>query len=594
LHGDAAKFVDRASLLSCAESSQGNKMSNRHARISTLFVSNSLARLRAAFLPACISAGLLAGTATLHAQLHTPLVIVPTPQATRPSNCDDAGPGSLRDLIATAASGDVIDLTHLNCSTISLSTGELAIAQASLILIGPGSAALAIDGGGTQRVFTHTGGSTLQIQGMTVRNGYAQGPSAYGGCIRTNGSTLILDDTLVTMCKTVASPCSQSFGGAVFAPHDAFVIDSTISNSDAEVTTCALNYSAEGGGLYVTGDLSLQGSTISGNKVGGNPTSSGGGLFLRSGGTLTDAHISGNYAPSGGGVISLGAVQLVRTTLDSNHAFYRGGGLSAFGAVTFDASDITGNATSDSNGQGGGGAWMINAPAVIRDTRFAYNSAVSGAALYAQGDLTLERSTIAYNTNGSAIYAGGSNETGVTTISNSTIAGNTQGTALASAAVSLRGPATVSNSTFAFNNFFATGGLLASGPTFELHSTLMAANTGMNGPSDLLVVSNTFSGDHNLITATTAPVLPGTISTCPKLDRLAMNGGVTPTIMLLHGSAGIDAGTNPLTLATDQRGTGFVREFGDGVDIGAFERQGEVDDALFSSAFEAYCDSHKR
>lgn len=40
-------------------------------------------------------------------------------------NCDDSGPGSLRDAVASAASGDVIDLSALTCGTITLTSGAI-------------------------------------------------------------------------------------------------------------------------------------------------------------------------------------------------------------------------------------------------------------------------------------------------------------------------------------------------------------------------------------------------------------------------------------------------------------------------------------
>ena len=41
----------------------------------------------------------------------------------------------------------------------------------------------------------------------------------------------------------------------------------------------------------------------------------------------------------------------------------------------------------------------------------------------------------------------------------------------------------------------------------------------------------------------------------PKLGPLQSNGGPTPTMALLPGSPAIDAGSNPLGLTTDQRGS---------------------------------------
>jgi RTX calcium-binding nonapeptide repeat (4 copies) len=59
----------------------------------------------------------------------------------------------------------------------------------------------------------------------------------------------------------------------------------------------------------------------------------------------------------------------------------------------------------------------------------------------------------------------------------------------------------------------------------------------------------------------------------PSLGPLQNNGGPTETHALLVGSPALDTGINPLSLAFDQRGAGFFRQSGPGVDIGAFELQ---------------------
>src|SRR5262249_2650236 len=51
----------------------------------------------------------------------------------------------------------------------------------------------------------------------------------------------------------------------------------------------------------------------------------------------------------------------------------------------------------------------------------------------------------------------------------------------------------------------------------------------------------------------------------------AFNGGTSRTHALLAGSPALNAGSNPLSLATDQRGTGFPRVVGTDADIGAYE-----------------------
>src|SRR5205085_446167 len=66
----------------------------------------------------------------------------------------------------------------------------------------------------------------------------------------------------------------------------------------------------------------------------------------------------------------------------------------------------------------------------------------------------------------------------------------------------------------------------------------------------------------------------------PLLGPLADNGGFTlpdgstiRTHALLAGSPAVNAGSNTLALAADQRGAGFVRVIGAAADVGAFEKQ---------------------
>ena len=82
----------------------------------------------------------------------------------------------------------------------------------------------------------------------------------------------------------------------------------------------------------------------------------------------------------------------------------------------------------------------------------------------------------------------------------------------------------------------------------------------------------------------------GTLDACPRLGPLADNGGPTLTHALPHDSPAINHGDSASFPVNDQRGAGFPREFGPGVDIGAYEWQGTPDDRLFVSGFESACD----
>jgi hypothetical protein len=118
----------------------------------------------------------------------------------------------------------------------------------------------------------------------------------------------------------------------------------------------------------------------------------------------------------------------------------------------------------------------------------------------------------------------------------------------------------------------------------EVASSIIAGNVGDEDVFTNNASNGFFSGGYNLIgagnNATDAFVLTGdqTGVTNPMLAALADNGGPTETHALLPGSPAIDAG-DPSAMAGvgdtpefDQRGSGFDRVVGDGIDIGAYER----------------------
>ena len=83
----------------------------------------------------------------------------------------------------------IVGMSTLTCSTISLATGAVFLAQASVTLNGPGKAALTLSGS-SDRVLRHIGSGTLSVNDLSVANGYlhpALGVSASGGCIASNG-----------------------------------------------------------------------------------------------------------------------------------------------------------------------------------------------------------------------------------------------------------------------------------------------------------------------------------------------------------------------------------------------------------------------
>lgn len=132
----------------------------------------------------------------------------------------------------------------------------------------------------------------------------------------------------------------------------------------------------------------------------------------------------------------------------------------------------------------------------------------------------------------------------------------------------------IQNSTVTGNTASLGGGIFRySGPSITLESSIVSGNSGGGAPdiSSAISVTANFSAvgsNAGFPSLTGSNNLP--FGADLKLGSLADNGGPTQTHALLPGSAAIDAGSNPMSLPTDQRGIGFARSAGT-VDIGATE-----------------------
>jgi len=318
-------------------------------------------------LAACVAA-LLAVTDASATPAHPAGAVVVT-------NCLDHGPGSLRQAVIDSQFGsDPIDLTQLTCSQITLTTGRIDVSR-NVLLQGPGSGLLTIDGANIDRIFNQNGPYQLAVYGMTLQRGYS---SAFGGgCIYSKGP-LLLNDTVITGCKVFDFASSGAYeGGGVLVNSSLSAIDSAIV--DNEIYS-ALGY-AFGGGAFVSGDALLSSSTISGNHISnasGGITQSGGihvvGKLFMTYSTISNNSVSGLPASPGGtaGAHVAGGAVISNSTISGNTADGGGGGLS-----------ITGSAAS---------------PNMITNSTISGNTASAVAGVYARGPTTIANSTIAFNT----------------------------------------------------------------------------------------------------------------------------------------------------------------------------------------------------
>jgi hypothetical protein len=112
-----------------------------------------------------------------------------------------------------------------------------------------------------------------------------------------------------------------------------------------------------------------------------------------------------------------------------------------------------------------------------------------------------------------------------------------------------------------------------------MSSSIVAGHSIDIGTDLATIPTFTLNADHSLIgtlcpSPTCEITVVGTgnlVGADPLLAPLANNGGPTRTHALNAGSPAINAGSNPLSLPTDQRGPGFLRVAGAAADMGAYE-----------------------
>lgn len=342
--------------------------------------------------------------------------------------------------------------------------------------------------------------------------------------------------------------------------------------------------SANGGGIYNAGVVSLDSSAVISN-VAGSPGGDGGGLYsIGQALTVTNSLISGNTAQTGGGGIDavVGSVTIVNSTIRGNLAAINGGGISGPSlAVLSVYSSTIGNNTA----YNGGGIFEETGNTLLVATTVSSNTATPGAGggLVQEGGLaTLINSTISGNnadTDGGGIWNScpcGS----VVHLYNVTIANN-------QADAQLFGSGTgggVFNDNNVINAVELTNTLVAGNRASQLffHKVYIAFPNDCHGAL--------MSGDYNLIGTTNDCTFTASshdqLNVSAGLNSLQANGGPTLTQALLLGSLAIDAGTptgcldqTSTLLTTDQRGRPRTAN-GAGTtrcDIGAFELQRIVD-----------------
>jgi CSLREA domain-containing protein len=439
----------------------------------------------------------------------------------------------------------------------------------TIIISGPGSDLLTVDGNNAYRVFVADTASDLTLDGLTIAHGYHSGPG--GGLFVSQGNVTILNSTFFSNTATTRGGGIYFNGGGTLAISNTILLNnkSTVDGGGIGVrsgtatltnSTLSNNLATYGGGIYNWDTLNVISSTLSDNST----TTNGGGGIYNQGFVLkvADSVFSGNTSIFGGGIATItGTMTVSNSTFSGNVAVGTtgGGGIYSQGSGTTLAvfsSTFDSNTADDGSGHGAGGGLDVGASvisATVTGSTFSGNSAgATGGGIATIRPLTVINSTVSGN---SAPTGGGidSRSGATTTVTNSTLSGN---------AASSNGG----------------GDIYINGGTVNLNNNIIAKST--NG-GDCHRASGTVNAQNSLIEDGLA-CINGTntnnLTGDPLLSTLANNGGSTQTMALLPGSPAIDAGDDSLCAdaATvndlDQRGV--ARPQGSHCDIGAFESRG--------------------
>jgi CSLREA domain-containing protein len=232
---------------------------------------------------------------------------------------EDDGLNSLREAIAYANSDpdeSTITFDAAVTGSILLTSGSMTISSA-LTILGPGANVLAVNGGGTDRLFLVMGNSVKTISGLTLTNGHAVGSdnNGGGGAIFNLGGGPIdeLNSTLTLDRCAITGSTADTFGGGILNFGTLNLLNSTVSGNTANGNQTG------GGGIGNAGQLTIINSTLSGNSA-PNASGGGGGLTNGSPAFIFNSTITGNQAGSVAGGISSGnfTVTLQNTIVAGN------------------------------------------------------------------------------------------------------------------------------------------------------------------------------------------------------------------------------------------------------------------------------------
>ena len=323
-----------------------------------------------------------------------------------------------------------------------------------------------------------------------------------------------------------------------------------------------------GGGIYSTGTLTLDGAVLQNNQTGrgGN------------GGHITDGGFGGN----GGGIYSRGATLSLDHSLIQNNqtgeggdgdlSDGRGGGgggiFSNGNTLTLDNSVVQNNKSGD--GLGGGIYSVVDSAQISTSSIHNNDSTSNGGGIYIQSATVFTVDSSTFSNNNARFGGGISAASSDATINNSTFSGNVA--EAAGGILTDNSNFIILDSTITDNEATDWGGGVANSFTssISIGNTILAGNTAVTDPDGASRLNATVTSlGHNIIgddsgfgfTAIASDQVGTTASPIdPMLGPLGDNGGPTLTHSLIPGSPAIDMGrpalVSPSALTLDA-GTEF-------------------------------------
>ncbi len=427
---------------------------------------------------------------------------------------------------------------------------------------------------------------------------FSDNESAVAGGAISNGTTMVISDSIFTGNRVTTAASSFGGGGAIYNTSirgQAQITTSLLTDNEAFKGGAIMNFNAadlilrncdvvanrvgfgSGGGIYNDGSGAVL--TIIDSRVNDNDASvffgSGGGIFSGDGGSLIleNCEVTRNLASNDGGGAVASAGRIANSRIENNRSVSgEGGGLyhSGLKGLEIIASSISGNMA---RYDGGGLATFVgtsNQPAgiSISDSRISSNTSEFGSgggiANTEQGRVSILRSLVSGNTalaSGIGGFGGGvfsDNTLSETVISNSTIFNNTAsnggGVYNSNASTMMIDHSTITNNVASSQS--GAGGAVAFA-TMHVSDSIIANNVGGADRPNCFDLGLMVDDGGNFTNDGGAALYPCpasfTVTEELNIGSLVDNGGPTRTQALLPGSAAIDGGMN-CNVLTDQRG----------------------------------------